>query len=1149
MIKNLLRPTAIFVLTLISATGFAQDIWTPSQLNGFGDIYNHSIKTMHVFKGKLYAGTADDSAKIYSTTTGNLGSWAETFTDTNITSINKITSVTNGGGYMYAVAYAPFSTIGSVYKTSDGNSWGLYFTSPVVIKDIVPFKGSGSVDSLYVIENGSFGDVIKKSAYNSNDPYDSLSAWDTVLDFANVDPYTQVNSTIVHNGKFYLSTTNGGKIYSSADGMNWLRNNHLDSSFTDPYNYAISALGSFGGYLYAGTYNYSTGTEIWRSNDDSTWTMVGQFSNYDKVTSFYSTGGEIWASMTAISSYDPGQLVKSSDGINFIVSENAGFGDLNNSGEYGNFEVFGNNLYYGSENYGYNGGGGGGFLSTGGSTRGIGYSTGAQIWRKCLGTPPTVNIGADQTICSGTTISFNAGLGYSTYFWDDASTGQTLTTSIAGNHFVIVTDVSGCDASDTANVTVVASPDVTITSPVSANVTVCKGDSLNVIGTAASNLRIIKPPFSKVTHDSISYYLGNTFDTLAVAGIGECSCTSLYSITIDSLYHNYDSDLSIMLRSPSGDSIHLISGAYGTNFIGTELLMTGIGLPGNFGFAPYTGQFLPLDAFNNLTGSADGNWIIETSDNYATDDGVLKGWTLKFTVADSILTYSWSPTTGVSMSMALNTSITPSSSRNYYLTTTNTAGCSTVDTISVFIPKISITNTNDSLCYGSSTTLATDGTVNSIWTPSASLSSSTGISVIATPLVSTMYYVSDIYGGCLVTDSTMVTVDSAINAVAGSSKGICFGDSTSLYGSASSGTPPYSYFWAGGTTSDNNAYVEIGPTVTTEYTFYVTDAFGCTKTDSLSIAVAPNTDIYGHVNYSGGNVTASNVVLYKYYPYQTHFDTVQTSVTDASGNYHFTAVAHKDYIIKIFPAATYTTLIPTYYGNTFLWDSASIIYHYCAVDDTLNITASEDSIFATGPGYLHGRIVEDTGYVRVPGEPIPGIDVKLGRNPGGALVTSVTTDTNGEYEFTNVAYGNYTVFADIPGLGRDSSYTFTVDSANSTFNYLDYEVDSSEVHYVPNAGVGIHPVAAANENKFSVYPNPSKGNATIEYSISVNTEVKLGIFNVLGVEVSSLVSTHQQAGTYKYNISDNNFNPGSGVYFVALIVNGKTSIHKIIITQ
>lgn len=1139
MKKNLLLLSGICILSAVITNPVnAQEVWTPSELAAFGTSNNYSIRAMLPFKGSLYAGTANTSGQIYRSATGNVGSWTGSLADSSITAINALTSTTDGGGYMYTAISTPFGT-GSIYRTFDGVTWNLYHAAGSAIKNIIPFKGMGTTDTIYSVEYNSYGDMILRSAYDSNDPQNTFQTWDTVLDFSQVQPYTSITSSVIHNNKLYIGTGYPFGILSTDNGTTWSMNSYTSGGFGDGNNTYVSAMGSYSGYLYAATYNYTTGTQIWRSNNDTAWTMVAQYSGFEKVTSFITVGTDLWANVAGSSS---GKLIKSSDGVTFNTSVSNGFGYANNHMQYGNFAVFGNNLYYGSENFGS-----APLVTSPGTLRGGGFSTGGQIWRTCIITPPVISIGGDQSVCLGTAANFNADPGFVSYLWEDGSTNQLLSTMVKGEHYVIATDVSGCDATDTARLDVMPVPDLYLTNPSSGNVTICKGDSINIAGTAVSNVRLPQPPISKVTNVPISYSLGNTYDTIAVTGISECSCTSLYSITIDSLYHQYDSDVSIVLYSPSGSHVDLAAGAPGSNYIGTEFTPSAGMIIGNFGAAPYTGQFLPSEPFTNLTGSATGNWVIQLNDNYVTDDGVLKGWTLKFSVADSIITYSWNPSTGVSISSELNTTITPPASAMYTITAYNDLGCSVKDTISVFVPSIITAASYDSICYGMSTTLSTDGSLNTSWSPSGSLSSATGTSVIATPATSTMYYAMEVIAGCVATDSVMVTVNAPIIVDAGTDQTICSGDSASISGTATGGTLPYNLLWSGGTDSFNSSAATVSPTTATTYNFFVTDAFGCTKTDSLAIVVAPNTDVYGHVGYTGGNVIGSSVVLYKYYPYLTHFDTVQTTVTDASGDFHFASVSHQDYLVEVFPAAGYTSLVPTYYGNSFIWDSASVVNHYCAINDTLNILSVEETGSA-GPGYLHGRIVEDTGFVRVPGDPIPGVDVKLGRNPGSQLVTSTQTDSNGEYQFTGVAYGSYTVYADIPGLGRDSSYTFTVDSANSVYNYLNYIVDSATIYIVPDAGVGIQNIAA-KEDKFSVYPNPSKGNATIEYRIGIDADVTLAVYNMLGVKVTELVNTHQQAGTYKYNLNDKNSSLKSGVYFVTLVSNGKTNIHKIIITE
>ncbi|MBC8043423.1 MAG: T9SS type A sorting domain-containing protein [Rhizobacter sp.] len=64
------------------------------------------------------------------------------------------------------------------------------------------------------------------------------------------------------------------------------------------------------------------------------------------------------------------------------------------------------------------------------------------------------------------------------------------------------------------------------------------------------------------------------------------------------------------------------------------------------------------------------------------------------------------------------------------------------------------------------------------------------------------------------------------------------------------------------------------------------------------------------------------------------------------------------------------------------------------------------------------------------------------------------------------------------------------------------------------------------------YPNPFNPNTTIRYQLSIGSEVKLKVFDVLGKEVATLVSARQPAGNYEVNF--NAAQLSSGVYFYRL---------------
>ncbi|MBL0105221.1 MAG: T9SS type A sorting domain-containing protein [Bacteroidetes bacterium] len=67
---------------------------------------------------------------------------------------------------------------------------------------------------------------------------------------------------------------------------------------------------------------------------------------------------------------------------------------------------------------------------------------------------PVVDLGADTTICQGSTLTLDAGAGYQ-YLWSDNSTGQTLTVSASGIYSVLVTDGNSCEAFDAISVDVI----------------------------------------------------------------------------------------------------------------------------------------------------------------------------------------------------------------------------------------------------------------------------------------------------------------------------------------------------------------------------------------------------------------------------------------------------------------------------------------------------------------------------------------------------------------------------------------------------------------------------------------------------------------------------------------------------------------------
>lgn len=66
--------------------------------------------------------------------------------------------------------------------------------------------------------------------------------------------------------------------------------------------------------------------------------------------------------------------------------------------------------------------------------------------------PINIDLGPDQPICIGQTITLDAGPGYASYVWDDLSTAQTRTVTGPGTYYVFVNGFDGCSGTDTIEI-------------------------------------------------------------------------------------------------------------------------------------------------------------------------------------------------------------------------------------------------------------------------------------------------------------------------------------------------------------------------------------------------------------------------------------------------------------------------------------------------------------------------------------------------------------------------------------------------------------------------------------------------------------------------------------------------------------------------
>jgi outer membrane receptor for ferrienterochelin and colicin len=62
------------------------------------------------------------------------------------------------------------------------------------------------------------------------------------------------------------------------------------------------------------------------------------------------------------------------------------------------------------------------------------------------------------------------------------------------------------------------------------------------------------------------------------------------------------------------------------------------------------------------------------------------------------------------------------------------------------------------------------------------------------------------------------------------------------------------------------------------------------------------------------------------------------------------------------------------------------------------------------------------------------------------------------------------------------------------------------------------------------YPNPFSLSTSIHYQLAENCEVKLGVYNLLGMQVRGLLDQQQNAGSYQVDFDAEDLAPGVYIY-------------------
>lgn len=395
------------------------------------------------------------------------------------------------------------------------------------------------------------------------------------------------------------------------------------------------------------------------------------------------------------------------------------------------------------------------------------------------------------------------------------------------------------------------------------------------------------------------------------------------------------------------------------------------------------------------------------------------------------------------------------------------------------------------------------------------------------------------------TNPATVTVNTTTLNISSPSTSICPGQIITL-----TATGATSYTWS---TSAQTETISVNPLTTTSYSVSGKGINGCIGNTNFLINVALATAIQGTVSESG-NPVSGDVILFKFEPMFTKFDTTGVQVIAANGSYNFPSILYGSYIVMAVPTAT--NLQVTYGLNALGWKNATINTHACANDDIQNINVVPFLTVGTGPGLMSGQIIEGIGFGQkpngtmapsAPGNPIGGIIVKGGKNPGGNFFTQTVTDAAGGYTLSSLPVNNpgeeYFVMVEIPGLDTNGTYERQITSTDNLFTGLNFVVDNEKINTIQDVSVQSIDI---NSTLFKVYPNPANDKFTINFKANSDSNTKIELLDIIGRKMASIYNNKTfKSDSYEFDVNTKNIN--SGIYFIKIDINGSIQTIKIII--
>ncbi|MDO9184923.1 MAG: T9SS type A sorting domain-containing protein [Bacteroidia bacterium] len=532
-------------------------------------------------------------------------------------------------------------------------------------------------------------------------------------------------------------------------------------------------------------------------------------------------------------------------------------------------------------------------------------------------------------------------------------------------------------------------------------------------------------------------------------------------------------------------------------------------------------QPAPAGSFNSLNLSTGSTFTIAALTSTITSSGTTtfcQGSNVTLT-ASSGSSFLWS-------NNETTQSIVVSSSGNYSVTVTPSMGCSQISSgTDVVVFQQPVLNVSDpaSVCFPNTVDLTansiTAGSTGvgllSYWMDTSATNTLLSPNTIAT---SGTYYIKlTASGGCLDDIKPVNTIINSLPIVgfSGLNSVLCFNDSIKTL----TGFPAGGIF-SGVGISNNSFNPSIAGSGMQPITYTYVDGNNCSNIDSQITQVLPIPAAPSICMVTVDNTSTNNIIYWDKASY-TNVDSFIVYRETLSNTYKRVGAVSMDSLSLL--VDTVRNLYFPFSGNP---NSGTYRYKLQVRDTCGNyspMSAYHNTIFINQTG---GTFTFNDYQIEGEISPIPELNAYyLWRDNSGS----------GNWALVNGVSGSQLTIIDPDYL----SYPNARWHVETVWNISCSPTRAISTSRSNNKGL-------SDEVTFSISPNPYSENTTLSYVLNKTSDIRIEVYNTTGQKVQTLVNAYQIAAEYTYKFSAKANGDRAGIYFVKIMIDGKSVIKKVV---